>query len=76
MKKYKVEFIQTETFIVDVSNVKKSNKLRERLWDHWGYIERDVEINDIISVLNGLELDVIENRTKKQTEKNYFYLKE
>lgn len=69
--------LNNETFIVDVTKIKSANSLKERLWDHWGYIERDIEINDIIEVLEGTDVtdtEVFKNRLKKDGENNYYYL--
>ena len=55
MKKYKVEFIQTETFIVDVlaKNEKEAIEKAEKEWDKGNYQEMGdckVEIGTIYDV--------------------------
>jgi len=66
--------LNSETYIVDTSNVKSVESLRQRLWDHWGYIESKPEINDIIEVLKGIDSEFISGRKKKGGEGNYYYL--
>ncbi len=70
--------LNDETFIVDVTKLKTAESFRERLWDHWGYIERSHEINDIIEVLKGTDVNdniAFKNRVQKNGENNYYYLK-
>ena len=57
MNKYKVEFIQTETFIVDVlaKNEKDAIKKAEKEWDKENYQEVGdckVEVNMVYDVSN------------------------
>jgi len=66
--------LNDETFIVDVSYVKDPKSCRERLWDHWGYIELESEIQDIISVMREEDEMAIKNRELRDGEVNYFYL--
>lgn len=55
MKKYKVEFIQTETFIIDVlaKTKKEAMRLAEERWDEGDYQETgdlNVEISNVFDV--------------------------
>jgi esterase/lipase superfamily enzyme len=69
-----IDSLNEETFIVDVSEVKSAKSLRERIVDHWGYIETQEEIVDIIEVLKGAPEDKIKGRRIKEGTSNYFYL--
>jgi len=67
--------LNDETFIVDVTNNKESVSFKEGVVDHWGYLERKEEINDIIQVLRGRRENRIENReVDPQGRRNYFML--
>lgn len=66
--------LNDETFVVDVSNLKSGQTLRELAFDHWGYIERDTEIQDILKVLNGDDITEIPNR--KKIKDKLYYLEE
>lgn len=57
MNKYKVEMIQTETFIVDVlaKNEKQAIKLAEKKWNEGDYQETgniEVKTNTVYDVTN------------------------
>lgn len=57
MKKYKVEFLQTETFIVDVKakNEEEAIKKAEKEWDNGNYQEAGdckVSVNATYDVTN------------------------
>ncbi len=63
-----------ETFLVDVSNLRQEEALKERVVDHWGYLESPQEIADIQAVLRGEEAQAIELRHLRQGEAQYYYL--
>ncbi len=57
-----IKNLNDETYIVDVTKLKTGESLREKLFDHWGYIESEKEISDIIDVLNGLDIERFKKR--------------
>ena len=65
--------LDSETFIVDTTNLGEANSFRERTLDHWGYVERRKVIDDILHVLSGQDEDDIPNRKKWKEERQYFY---
>lgn len=67
--------LNDETFIVDTTKVNEPAILRERVVDHWGYVENDVQIKDIIEVLKGTQAEDIEYRDIKAGERNHFFLR-
>ncbi len=70
-----ISILNDETFIVDVSDNDESVSLYEEIIDHWGYLERDLEIEDIINVLNGKRENFISTRKKDiHGRKNYFLI--
>lgn len=56
--------LNNETFVVDVSRLRSGESLRERLFDHWGYKESKAQIDDIIGVLKGEDVEELTNRNK------------
>ena len=68
--------LNNETFVVDVTKIRGAESLRERCVDHWGYLDRKEQIEDIISVLIGKDEALFENRDLRPRETNYFYLKD
>lgn len=67
--------LEGETYVVDTTNAGRANTLKERRFDHWGYLERKMVINDIKAVLRGEEESEIDNRTLVTRKRNYFKLK-
>lgn len=72
----KTENLNEETFVVDTSNLlgAKINNAKEKLIDHWGYLNRQEVINDVIEVMSGERVDDIKNRQRYKEKKNYFLL--
>lgn len=68
--------LNNETFIIDVSKIRGAESLRERCVDHWGYLDRKEQIDDIISVLTGQDEALIKGRKLRARESNYFYLED
>ena len=66
--------LNDETFIVDVTKDISPASFRERVVDHWGYIESKKEINDIIEVFIGTPADSIQGRVPKKEETAYYYI--
>ncbi len=66
--------LNEETFIVDVTNNSDSVSLKEGVFDHWGYLERKEEIEDIISVFRGLSENRISGRKPNLNKRNYYSL--
>lgn len=65
--------LNDETFIVDVSNDNEAITKYEDVIDHWGYLYRPKQIEDIIHVLRGKSEHRIESRMKDEYgRKNYF----
>ncbi|TKG95354.1 alpha/beta hydrolase [Puteibacter caeruleilacunae] len=62
--------LNDETFVIDTTNVPSGDNFKERKIDHWGYIESDIEVADIIKVLNGKDDEDISHR-KKRSDKYY-----
>jgi esterase/lipase superfamily enzyme len=67
--------LDSETFIVDTTNAGRASTAKERYLDHWGYIEREIVVKDILHVLSGMDEDDIPTREKWDEEKQYFYIK-
>lgn len=68
--------LNDETFIVDVTNDNEAITKYEDIIDHWGYLYRPNQIQDIINVLRGRSEHRIETREKdKYGRKNYFTIK-
>lgn len=68
--------LSQETFLIDVSHLRKDEALRERIADHWGYLESPQEIEDIRALLRGEEAPSIDNRHLRRGESQYYYLVE
>ncbi len=69
-------FLNNKTFIVDVTQIRGGESLRERCIDHWGYLDRKEQVEDIITVLIGQDEALFKNRELRPRETNYFYLKD
>jgi esterase/lipase superfamily enzyme len=66
--------LNDETFVVDVTSNRDSVSLKEGVFDHWGYLEREDEIKDIIQVLRGRSENRIETRTFDPYNRRNYYL--
>ncbi len=68
--------LNDETFIVDVTNDNEAITRYEDIIDHWGYLYRPNQIEDIIQVLRGRSEHRIQTREEDQYgRKNYFTIK-
>lgn len=63
-----------DTFRVEVSRLRADESLRERLFDHWGYLESPGQIEDIKAVFRGEEENQIEGRVRDEDEKQLYRL--
>lgn len=73
-----LDTLPPETFIVDTTDVNAYNpniSLKERTLDHWGYLERQAVIGDIINVFLGIDEDDIATREKSINYQRFFSLK-
>lgn len=70
-----LSILNDETFVIDVTANSESVSLKEGIFDHWGYLERKEEINDIILVLRGISENRITTRSSDEhNRRNYFLL--
>jgi len=66
--------LSVETIIVDVSENDSSVSAWEGIIDHWGYIKRGEEIQDIKQVLSGVFTERIQGRKKKRGLDHYYHV--
>ncbi|PKP17591.1 MAG: hypothetical protein CVU05_15265 [Bacteroidetes bacterium HGW-Bacteroidetes-21] len=66
--------LNSETFIVDTSELKGSTSLRDRVVDHWLYIDHPSVVKDILEVLKGTDEGTFLWREAWEEERNYFIL--
>jgi len=65
--------LNNETFIVDTSKIRDTEKIKDIIVDHWRYLYSPLTREDILSVLDGKNENDFDRREK--TESNYFILK-
>jgi len=69
--------LNNETFIVDVTNDNEAITKYEDIIDHWGYLQRPKQIEDIINVLRGRSEHRINTRQEDlHGRKNYFIIRQ
>lgn len=69
-----ISVLAPETYVVDTTNAGRGSTLREKALDHWGYIEREPVIQDIIQVLKGIDEGKIVGRERRTDKQRYFEL--
>lgn len=70
----RMEDLPEDTFRVEVSRLRAEESLRERIIDHWGYLESPGQIQDIKAVLRGEDENSIDARQREGDEKQLFRL--
>ena len=66
--------LNEETIVIDVSENDNSVSAWEGIIDHWGYLKRGEEIEDIKAVLTGTYTEKISGRGNKEGHGYYYYV--
>ncbi|MGL1934120.1 MAG: alpha/beta hydrolase [Fibrobacterales bacterium] len=70
----RTEVLEQDTFIVDTTNSGRASSLGEQILDHWGFLERDSVVSDILQVIKGVPEERIAGRSMKTGTNNSFFL--